>query len=113
MFTGGIGSDGTFQGSSHKNIDPGVTWTSLPRGTTQESKAADKVVNLLDKMSFDETSFAHNLVSTAGNNLRRRVLDIAIAIIKTYAIQWEVGLYQDDVARDAMRLKDTCDQFKM
>lgn len=45
--------------------------------------------------------------------MRRRILNVAINIIKTYAIQWDVGLYQDEVARDAKRLKDTLDQFKM
>jgi hypothetical protein len=101
-------------GPSKRQSDPGVTYTTPPTSySNAEGKAAEKVVSLLDKMSFDTTLFAHHLVSSGGNGLRKRILAIAIAVIKTYAIQYEHGLYQDDVAIQAMRLKDTCDQFKM
>lgn len=106
---GGYGGGGIQQ----RDVEAGVQNTHIPGGHTQESRTADKVVGLLDKMSFDETAFAHHLVSAGGNTFRKRILGIAIAIIKTYAIQYEHKLYQDDVAVKAMRLKDTCDQFKM
>jgi hypothetical protein len=80
---------------------------------TNEGKAAKSLVTFLDKMSFDKTFFAQMLVSEGGPMMRRRILDIAIGIIKEYASQWEHGVSQDDVARDAMRLKDTLDKFKM
>lgn len=113
MFSGSFGN-GNFQGGMHKDIDPSVNYDNPPTTrSTAEGKAAEKVVGLLDKMSFNETIFAHHLVSAGGPGFRRRILGIAIAIIKTYAIEYENGLYQDDVAVNAMRLKDTCDQFKM
>lgn len=101
-------------GISDPVVDPSVTWTSGPTGhTNAEGKAAEKVVGLLDKMSFDTVRFAHSLVSAGGPGMRRRILDVAINIIKTYAIQWDTGVSQDEVARDAKRLNDTLDQFKM
>lgn len=101
-------------GISNRPVEPSVNWSAGPSGhSNAEGKAAEKVIGLFDKMSFDTVRFAHNLVSAGGDALRRRIMDVAINIIKTYAIQWDVGAYQDDVARDAKRLKDTLDQFKM
>ena len=101
-------------GQYERKVEPGVTWTDTPKGySTHEGKAAVKLISLLNTMAFDVTVFAHHLVSSGGNQFRKRILDVAVAIIKTYAIQYESGLYQDEVARDAMRLKDTLDKFKM
>jgi hypothetical protein len=110
----GLGSGNQPNGHHGSAPNPGVRWTESPSAyRTHEGKAAEKVIALLNTMAFDVTVFAHHLVSSGGNQFRKRILGIAIAIIKTYAIQYETGLYQDEVARDAMRLKDTCDQFKM
>lgn len=101
-------------GQFNKAQAPSATYGGGVTGYTAEAKAAEKFVGVLDKMSFDTIMFAHAIVSTVGfGPLRRRILDVAINIIKTYAIQWESGVSQDEVARDAMRLKDTCDKFKM
>lgn len=101
-------------GIPDRRVAPSATYGGGVTGYTAEAKAAEKLVAILDRMSFNTIAFAHGLVSTVGfGPLRRRVLDVAIAIIRTYAIQWESGVSQDEVARDAMRLKDTLDQFKM
>jgi hypothetical protein len=83
------------------------------RVRTNEGKAAKSLVAFLDKMSFDTAFFVQMLVIEGGMMMRRRVLDIAIGIVKEYARQWELGISKDEVSRDAMRLKDTLDQFKM
>jgi hypothetical protein len=107
---GGYGGGGINQQDipSSAHYDRGTTNYRTPEG-----KAARTLVGLLDKMSFDTASFAYLLAVEGGNEMRRRILGIAIGIIKHYASQWEHGVSQDDVARDAMRLKDTLDKFKM
>lgn len=111
---GGLSTNYSEGGQYQKGADPSAQYGNSPTGySTAEGKAAEKVVGLFDKMSFDATRFAHHLVSSGGPGMRRRILDVAIAIVKTYALQWETGVSQDEVARDAMRLKDTLDQFKM
>ena len=107
---GGYGGGGINQ----SDIEPSVTHSTAPtQARTAEGKAAKALVNLLDKMSFDTILFTQMLAIEGGKMMRRRILDIAIGIIREYARQWESGVSRDEVSRDAMRLKDTLDQFKM
>lgn len=80
---------------------------------THEGKVAKALVSGLDKMSFDSITFTQLLISEGGPMLRRRILNLAIGIIKEFANHWDHGTHNDEVARDAKRLKDTLEQFKM
>lgn len=113
MFTGSMGGGG-FEGSHHRAIDPSVTWTEAPTNyRTPEGKAAKGLVASLDKMSFDTGIFAYLVASDGGQGMRRRILNVAIDIIRHYAGEWESGGSQDEVSRDAMRLLDTLRTYKM
>lgn len=101
------------KGPAKRKVAPSATPDKAPTSyKTTEGNAARKLAESLDKMSFDTTGFAQSLISVGGPMLRRRILDIAIAVIKEYASQWQT-MTQDEVSRDAMRLNDTLDQFKM
>lgn len=107
-----LGGDGQ-TGPRKRPIETSAVQGSVPVSyKTTEGQAARKLVPLLDKMSFDVPGFVYTLAHEAGPGLKRRLLDVAIGIIKHYANDWDYGNY-DDVSRDAKRLKDTLDQFKM
>jgi len=111
---GGLSTNYSEGGQSQRRVEPSAQRASAPTQVrTNEGKTAKSLVGFLDKMSFDTRLFSQLLISEAGNGLRKRVFNIAVDIIREYASQWETGLYQDEVARDAMRLKDTLDQFRM
>jgi hypothetical protein len=109
----GLSTNYSEGGQHQRKPEPSATRTSAPRDMrTVEGKVARKLVEGLDKMSFDTNAFAMLLISEAGPTLRRRILDVAIAIVKVYAAEWPT-LSQDDVSRDARRLQDTLEDFRM
>lgn len=110
---GGLFSGGGREGNL-KPTEPSVTYEAAPSNyRTPEGKAAKGLVASLDKMSFNEGLFADFTVSEGGPGMRRRILNVALGIIRRYASEWESGVSQDEVSRDAMRLMDTLRQFKM
>lgn len=80
---------------------------------TTEGKIARKLGEMLNVFAFDATTFAYMLKVEAGPALKRRVMDIVIALIKDYADDYDRGIANDQASIDAKRLKDTLDQFKM
>lgn len=113
MYGGLIGGGGR-EYNVRPDAEPSATWTEAPTNyRTPEGKAAKGFVASLDKMSFNEGIFAYLVAAEGGSTLRRRILNVAIGIITHYAGEWESGVSQDEVSRDAMRLMDTLRQFKM
>lgn len=108
--TGGNGNGG----QNRSAPEPSATWTEAPTNyRTPEGKAAKGMVASLDKVSFNTDIFAYLVASDGGPGLRRRILNVAIGIIRHYASEWESGVSQDEVSRDAMRLLDTLRTYKM
>jgi hypothetical protein len=114
MITGMGSFDGNQVGPRKRPIATSATPAQAPTNyRTPEGKAAKTFVGGLDKMSFDANTFSYLVASEGGNSLRRRILDVAIGIIRHYATEWETGVSQDEVSRDSMRLLDTIRQFNM
>lgn len=111
----GLGVNVNGQGGINQNPPlPSAQNVSAPNQIrTHEGKVAKALVSGLDKMSFDSITFTQLLISEGGPMLRRRILNLAIGIIKEFANHWDHGTHNDEVARDAKRLKDTLDQFNM
>lgn len=110
MQFGGYGGGGINQRPIATSATPAQAPTNY---RTPEGKAAKGFVGNLDKMTFDTETFSYLVASEGGPALRRRILNVALGIIRHYASEWEHGISQDEVSRDSMRLLDTIRQFNM
>lgn len=79
---------------------------------SDEGKIAKKFVASINTITFNAEAFAYILITSAGDGLKDRIMQIVKALIHNYARHYDAGDMRDSM-RDAKRLKDTLDQFGM
>ncbi len=79
---------------------------------SSEGRAAQSFLKGIDSIAFDSEVFAYILVSRGGKALRKRIMKMVFAIIRTLAATYDSG-DMDDETCNAKRLTDTMALFQM
>jgi len=98
--------------SFNRQAAPGVTPDSSPRSGTEISKAGKAFVKALDSLSFDANIFAYYVVSHCRGVLRKRLMAVVFAFIRSLSERYDVG-DMDDETMNAKRLMDTMATYGM
>jgi hypothetical protein len=94
-------------------IDPSARPDRAPSGRLDAAgKAGKAFVKALGSLSFDANLFAYYVVSHARGALRRRVMSVVFALVKTFADAYDHGDMDEDTM-NAKRLTDTMALYHM
>lgn len=92
--------------------EPSATPTRSPRSGDDTSKAGKAFVKAIGNLSFDTNAFAYYVVLTSRGALRKRLMQVVFAIIRSLSDHYDTG-DMDDETMNAKRLMDTMALFGM
>jgi len=85
---------------------------SIPRQMDSTGKAGKALVKAMDSLTFDANIFAYYVVSQCRGILRKRLMAVVFAIIRSLSDHYDVG-DMDDETMNAKRLMDTMALYGM
>lgn len=106
-----FGFNGNAPASQNGN-QPSTVPGGGPGGMDSSGKAGKAFVKAIDSLSFDARVFAYYVVSVGGKALRKRILDVVFAIVRTLGDAYDSG-DMDNETTQAKRLIDTMELYGM
>jgi len=106
-----------FVGNRPVNLDGEFGRPSVRRDPSsvaigETGKAGKAFLKAIDGLAFDARVFAYWVTSNATGLLRKRVMTIVIALIRSWAEEYDSGM-MDETTTNAKRLYDTVSLFRM